>query len=118
MSRGTMLLVEDDDQIRAQVRDQLTGLGHAVIEAASLSEARALTDLPGLGVILSDIQLGDGLGPDLAGPAPVPLILMTSLPQGHPLRALAPGPVLTKPFTQSRLAAVLAAAPAPPEEPS
>ena len=46
-----VLLVEDDDAIRAQVRDQLTGLGHAVIEAASLAEASALTDLPGLEVI-------------------------------------------------------------------
>lgn len=105
VTRRMVLLVEDDDQIRAQVRDQLTGLGHAVIEAASLSEARALTDLPGLGVILSDIQLGDGLGLDLSnGP---PLVLMTSLPHGDPLRARATGPVLTKPFTLHRLAAAL-----------
>ncbi|QBX33519.1 response regulator [Paracoccus liaowanqingii] len=121
VARRMVLLVEDDDLIRAQVRDQLTGLGHAVIEAASLTEARALTDLPGLGLILSDIQLGDGLGPDLADAVPsgpVPLILMTSLPQGHPLRARAPGPVLTKPFTQGRLAAVLATALAPPKDPA
>ncbi len=107
VARRMVLLVEDDDQIRAQVRDQLTGLGHAVIEAASLSEARALTDLPGLEVILSDIQLGDGLGLDLAGT--VPLVMMTSLPPGDPLRARAPGPVLTKPVTAPRLAAALAA---------
>lgn len=106
VARRMVLLVEDDDQIRAQVRDQLTGLGHAVIEAASLSEARALTDLPGLEVILSDIQLGDGLGLDLAGG--VPLVLMTSLPPGDPLRAGAPGPVLSKPVTPQRLAAALA----------
>lgn len=111
VTRRMVLLVEDDDLIRAQVRDQLTGLGHAVIEAASLSEARALTDLPDLGVILSDIQLGDGLGVEMARVAPggVPLILMTSLPPGDPLRDRAPGPVLTKPFSQARLAAALAA---------
>ncbi|MFN3277001.1 MAG: PAS-domain containing protein [Paracoccus hibiscisoli] len=111
VTRRMVLLVEDDDLIRAQVRDQLTGLGHAVIEAASLSEARALTDLPDLGVILSDIQLGDGLGVEMARVAPggVPLILMTSLPPGDPLRDLAPGPVLTKPFSQARLAAALSA---------
>jgi len=108
VARQMVLLVEDDDLIRAQVRDQLTGLGHAVIEAASLAEARALTDLPGLGVILSDIQLGDGLGLDLA--APVPIVLMTSLPAGAALRGRARGPVLTKPFTDARLAAALAEA--------
>lgn len=104
-----VLLAEDDDAIRAEVRDQLTGLGHSVIEAASLAEARALSDLPGLTLILSDIQLGDGLGHDLAGRG-LPLVLMTSLPAGDALRARADGPVLTKPFPPARLAAALAAA--------
>lgn len=104
-----VLLAEDDDAIRAEVRDQLTGLGHSVIEAASLAEARALSDLPGLTLILSDIQLGDGLGHDLAGRG-LPLVLMTSLPAGDALRARAEGPVLTKPFPPARLAAALAAA--------
>lgn len=104
-----VLLAEDDDAIRAEVRDQLTGLGHSVIEAASLAEARALSDLPGLTLILSDIQLGDGLGHDLAGRG-LPLVLMTSLPAGDALRDSASGPVLTKPFPPARLAAALAAA--------
>lgn len=104
-----VLLAEDDDAIRAEVRDQLTGLGHSVIEAASLAEARALSDLPGLTLILSDIQLGDGLGHDLAGRG-LPLVLMTSLPAGDALRDRADGPVLTKPFPPARLAAALAAA--------
>ncbi|MGR3198539.1 MAG: PAS-domain containing protein [Paracoccus sp. (in: a-proteobacteria)] len=108
VTRRMVLLVEDDDLIRAQVRDQLTGLGHAVIEAASLAEARALADLPGLGLILSDIQLGDGLGLDLS--TPLPVLLMTSLPPGAPLRDRATAPVLTKPFTAARLAAALAEA--------
>lgn len=111
VARRLVLLVEDDDAIRTDVRGQLTGLGHAVIEAASLAEARAMTDLPGLGLILSDIQLGDGLGLDLAGD--LPLVLMTSLPPGDPLRRHAPGPVLTKPFTPARLALALADAKAP-----
>lgn len=106
-----VLLVEDDDTIRGGIREMLTGLGHAVIEAASLSEARALTDLSGLTMILSDIQLGDGLGLDLADT--LPTVLMTSLPPGDPLRARATGPVLTKPFTPARLAAALTEAKVP-----
>lgn len=105
-TRQMVLLVEDDDIIRAHIRDMLTGLGHAVLEAASLTEARNMTDIPGLTLILSDIQLGDGLGLDLG--ASLPRLMMTSLPPGDPLRSLVPDPVLTKPFTQARLAAALA----------
>lgn len=107
VARQMVLLVEDDDTIRADTRAMLTGLGHAVIEAASLTEAQALTDLPGLTLILSDLQLGDGLGLDLAGTG-LPLVLMTSLPPGDPLRARAGAPVLTKPFDTDRLSAALA----------
>ena len=100
-----ILLVEDDDTLRAQVRAQLTSLGHSVIEAASLSEARALIDLPGLDAVLTDIQLGDGLGLDLGGARP--MLAMTSLPPDHPLRRDAGCPVLGKPFTTARLAAAI-----------
>ena len=110
--RHMVLLAEDDDTIRESVRDMLTGLGHAVIEAASLAEARAMTDLPGLTLILSDLQLGDGSGLDLAG-GDLPCVVMTSLPPGDPARADAPGPVLTKPFDPARLAAALAQADRP-----
>ena len=70
-----------------------------------------MSDLPGLTLILSDMQLGDGLGLDLAGP--LPMLLMTSLPPGDPVRARASGPVLTKPFTTARLAAALSQTKAP-----
>lgn len=104
--RQMILLVEDDDLIRADIRSQLIALGHIVIEAASLSEAYQMTDLSGLTLILSDIQLGDGLGSDLAN-AGLPLILMTSLPSGNLLRQQ-DSIVLTKPFTLSQLATALA----------
>ncbi|TRW95945.1 response regulator [Paracoccus sp. M683] len=107
VTRQMVLLVEDDDTIRTDVRAMLTSLGHAVIEAASLTEARAMTDLPGLTMILSDLQLGDGLGLDLAG-AGLPLVLMTALPPGDPLRSDAGWPVITKPVDPNRLATVLA----------
>nr|WP_134725145.1 PAS-domain containing protein [Paracoccus luteus] len=103
-----VLLVEDDDDIRAQVRAMLTGMGHAVIEAGSLAEAQGLADLPGLTLILSDLQLGDGSGAAL-GAGPPPLILMTALPPGHLGRDGLSAPVLTKPFAAAELATLIAA---------
>ncbi|MRX49883.1 PAS domain-containing protein [Paracoccus sp. S-4012] len=102
--RLMVLVVDDEPAIRAHVRDMLTGFGHAVIEAGSLAEARGLLDLPGLGLILSDLQLGDGLGSDLAAAAPMPVLLMTSLPPGDPLREGAGVPVLSKPLDPAALA--------------
>ncbi|MTH59279.1 PAS-domain containing protein [Paracoccus litorisediminis] len=101
-----ILLVEDDPDIRATTREMLLAQGHAVIEAAALSEARALTDLPGLALILSDLQLGDGSGDALAD-AGLPLILMTALPASAPQREGLRVPVLTKPFDEAELAMAL-----------
>ncbi|CAM5293600.1 PAS-domain containing protein [Frigidibacter albus] len=109
-----VLLVEDRDEIRTDVREMLRGLGHNVIEAASAAEALELAALPGLGLVLSDIGLPGGMtGVDLATELqarnhPARLRLMTSLPAGDALRRAAPCPVLGKPFTQADLAAFLA----------
>jgi hypothetical protein len=58
-------------------------MGHSVIEAASLSEARGLTDLPGLTLILSDHAAGRRHWDALLDPA-CRLLLMTALPPGDP----------------------------------
>ncbi len=118
-AEGTLvLLVEDSAEIRASVRDMLVTLGHQVIEAASLDEALDLADVPGIGLVLSDITLaGQGSGVDLLdrlvtrGLA-ADLRLMTSLPPGDALRArgAARFPVLAKPFAAEDLAAFLAPA--------
>ncbi|RLL72228.1 PAS-domain containing protein [Paenirhodobacter hankyongi] len=105
-----VLLVEDNDDIRANVREMLRGLGHTVIEAASVAEAEALSALPDIGLVLSDIQLpGEATGVELAQRlAPrLPVVLMTSLPPGDPLRASAPCAVLQKPFSARELAALI-----------
>ena len=102
-----VLLVEDDDAIRTHTREFLTAQGHSVIEAASLSEARSLTDLPGLTLILSDLQLGDGSGDALLDVG-LPVVLMTALPPGDARRAGLNCPVLTKPFDETELAVALA----------
>jgi CheY-like chemotaxis protein len=106
-----VLLVEDDPDIRLSVREMLRGLGHSVLEAGSVEEAEALSILPEIGLILSDIQLaGEGTGIDLAHhlSGRVPMLLMTSLPPGSRLRAAAPCPVLQKPFVAAELAALIA----------
>lgn len=99
-----ILLVDDMADLRAEVREMLTGLGHQVIEAASAEEAESLADLPGLDWVLSDIKLGGMDGVDLcrriaARHPDMSLALMTSLPGSDPLHgdARARWPVLSKP---------------------
>lgn len=116
---GLVLLVEDSDDIRESVREMLRIMGHAVIEATSAEEAEALATLPGLLLILSDINLkgattGVALAERLAGRgSTVPLALMTSLPASDPRRARAERhfPVLAKPFDAPALAAFLSRLP-------
>jgi signal transduction histidine kinase len=110
-----VLLVEDTPEIRAAVRDGLTGLGHQVIEAATADEALALADIPGIDWVLSDIRLGPADGVDLlgriAGKQPtLKLALMTSLPAHDPRRAAGARhwPVLQKPVDTATLHALLA----------
>lgn len=109
-----VLLVEDSEAIRTEVREMLRAMGHSVIEAESGDEALELSRLPGIGLILSDIVLKGGMtGVDLAErlaeeQQAAPVCLMTSLPPADPLRARASAfPVLAKPFTAADLAAFL-----------
>lgn len=109
-----VLLVEDREEIRTDVRGMLRALGHSVIEAASADEAMELCDLPGLDLVLSDIGLpGRMTGVDLAAALdarghPAQIVLMTSLPPGDAQRARAGAiPILSKPFSVGELALAL-----------
>lgn len=113
-----VLLVEDTDSIREAVRLMLRDLGHSVIEAASHDEALDLLDLPGIGLVLSDINLpGAGSGLDLLricrARGMERLHLMTALPPGDRLhqQARAEFPVLPKPFALTDLRHALEHAP-------
>ena len=114
ISGALVLLGEDAPELRQHYRDMLTGLGNAVIEAAGVDEAIALTaDLPDIRLVLSDVNLGSGnrtgvdLAQQLAGTLPV--ILMTSLAPNAPLYQAASqtAPVLRKPFLARDLTALL-----------
>ncbi|WP_371157868.1 PAS-domain containing protein [Jannaschia sp. 2305UL9-9] len=108
-----ILLVEDAEHIREAVRDRLLAAGHTVLEAGSVAEARAMLDIDGIGLVLSDIMLRSReTGLDLAQEARtlgLPVALMTSLPTDAPLyrEATALWPVLRKPFSVEKLSAVL-----------
>jgi len=118
VSPSLVLLVEDNPELRTNIRDMLTGAGHTVVEAASVDEALTLTEqIPGISLVLSDILLeGEASGVDLIDQLPThPLtFLMTSLPTSHPLhrQALSRAPVITKPFTTEALATFLTNRPA------
>jgi len=113
---GLVLLVEDSPDLRNTVRDMLCDVGHSVVEAASVAEARALlSELPEISAILSDISLeGDQTGLDLLDQLEArncPVCLMTSLPPDDPLfqSAAVRVPVLRKPFTVDQLSALFPA---------
>ncbi len=109
-----VLLVEDTDEIRENVREMLIGFGHQVIEATSAEEALFLAGIDGIGLILSDINLKGGMSGDALlaqlrdEGSTAPACLMTSLPASDKRRANAGFPILEKPFTQGELAAFLA----------
>jgi hypothetical protein len=64
----TILLVEDEDMVRALVRETLEGKGYHVLEAAGPAQARALADgCPGrIHLLITDVVMPSASGPDLA----------------------------------------------------
>ena len=113
LQNALTLLVEDNTEIRESLRDELTSLGHSVVEASSAEEATALlSGLPEISFILSDLQLrGEETGLSLLEVGKNKGILfMTSLPVTHPLRieAAQHAHVLSKPIDDSILRNILA----------
>jgi len=110
--QGTIVLVEDDELVRAVIRDILEQAGLHVIEACDGIEAlRACRTHPGqVDLVLSDVVMpklgGAELARTLAVDAPNTKVIYMS---GYPNRALPGGrshdlgPVLQKPFTPEQL---------------
>ena len=107
MSRGRLLLVDDDDDIRAIARMSLTRVGGwEVVPAASAGEAEAAARAQAPDVVLLDVMMPDVDGPatlerlrPLIGDAPV--VFLTAKTQQadlERLKRLGAAGVIAKPF--------------------
>jgi two-component system cell cycle sensor histidine kinase/response regulator CckA len=109
----TILVVEDEADVRAIVRRQLESLGHRVLVAEAATEALLLVQGPGAPeVLLTDVVLKSGInGIDLAHLARearpgLPVIFMsgyTAMPEAHQRIRDIGAPLLSKPFTTPQL---------------
>ena len=109
-ARATLLLVDDDDQVRPVTAAFLRDLGHTVVEADSAAVALAMAELHPVDLLLTDVIM-----PGTDGPALVRQ--MRALRPGLPAvyvtgfageRKLDDAPVLLKPFSAEELEAVIA----------
>ena len=115
-AEGTVLLVEDDADVRAAARAMLEELGYQVIEAASADAALAAIDRhPGIDLVFTDVIMASGLtGIELAQAIKgVRSDLPVMLTSGYTAQRLVPAaghrdlPLLRKPYTLSQLADAL-----------
>jgi PAS domain S-box-containing protein len=111
-----ILLIEDDDAVRALLSSALGKIGFAVTAARDATSARAAFAAGDFDLVLSDVVLpGDASGVDLVrafrGARPeLPCVLMTGYAREHLATAddwLRDIPVLAKPFQIHELVAVI-----------
>jgi CheY-like chemotaxis protein len=110
---GTILVVDDQNGVRALIRRELSSHGHTVLEAADGAEALHLVRRRNgaVDVILSDVVMPQMNGPELATHIgvefpDVPVILMSAFtPAGVAHVGLSETlvPVLQKPFEPAQL---------------
>jgi DNA-binding NtrC family response regulator len=109
----TVLLAEDEDGVRAFVRQVLEQAGYAVIQAADADEAERVfrRDPDRVGLLLTDVVMPGRTGPQLAAALQavrpgLRVLFMSGFPGGP---GLAPDPLppgaslLDKPFSIDRL---------------
>jgi CheY-like chemotaxis protein len=110
-ARGTVLLVDDEELVRASTGDMLADLGYAVAEAGSAEEAiRQIEEGLKPQIILTDQLMPGMTGMELAaalagGKSKAPVVIVSGYSEddcqsGGLLR-------LTKPFKQKELAEIL-----------
>jgi PAS domain S-box-containing protein len=112
----TILLVEDETEVRNIVRRQLESLGHRVFVAEAATEALLLVKAGEPDVILTDVELATGMnGIDLAeaaiaarpGLAVMFMSGYTAAPEAQERIRVSGAPLLSKPFTTPQLTRAL-----------
>ena len=116
----TVLIVEDNDDLRRLTRLQLQRLGYTVLDAALGAEGlRLLGDNPSIALMLTDVVMPNGMsGPELAERAltlypDLRVIFMSGYSEQRELLAATRGlrfPLLQKPFHVDELATQIRAA--------
>jgi len=109
--RGSLLLVEDDDEVAALTQEMLMGLGFAVTRAASAAAALgALANQRSVDVVFSDIMMPGGmngvqLARELKSRRPdLPILLTSGHAEAYEAQAEAAGlQILAKPFQLGNL---------------
>ncbi len=114
----TVLVVEDEADVRSIVRRQVESLGHRALAAEAATEALLLLQGPGApDVLLTDVVLATGVdGIELARQARearpgLPVIFMsgfTAIPEAQARIRRFGSPLLTKPFTSVQLGRAIA----------
>ena len=112
----TILVVEDDDMVRAYVENELRALGYRVIATSNAPAALEILRLPeDIDLLFTDVVMPGGMfGPELAREAtrlrPGLRTLFTSGYTEHPVKTpdgLEDAPILNKPFRRNDLALML-----------
>jgi two-component system cell cycle sensor histidine kinase/response regulator CckA len=107
-SGHAILVVEDEVLVRGMISEGLSRLGHTVVTAASLKDARAhMIAHPPFDLMICDVVLPDGLGYALLSPQAAPALMIS----GHSREQLASqstsylpaAPHLHKPFSLQQL---------------
>jgi len=107
----TVLVVDDEPSIRLLCRVNLELDGFAVVEAASLDEARERIE-DGVDVVLLDLHLGAQRSHDLIAELAsrgIPVALVTGSTDAASAAATGADVVIAKPFPVERLAATVRA---------
>jgi PAS domain S-box-containing protein len=112
---ATILLAEDEDEVRALLRDVLETHGHNVLEVSGLAQGVEVASAYGghIDLLLTDVVMPGGTGRDLAREIAarrpgIKVLYMSGYPDvgGSPQSVLEPGvPFLSKPFTRDVLLA-------------
>ncbi len=98
----TILVVDDEDPVRAFVRDALESEGYTVLETGDPLEARRLVETRAVQLLLTDVVMPRMNGLELAerveAASPTTKVLMMSGFMTPPMKASG-RPILAKPFT-------------------